>query len=141
MFVGPVVTVPMMLLAVYGIGFGKDVEIPTYMKIIMSFDYLRYGLEGFMDAMYGYDRRDFVCPPGEQFCLFQKADFLKTTLGFNDANFYVSIVALLLYYLLFTAGAYYMIKNRLSPNRTQYAVVQYVFNFAKTYLNFAPYKY
>lgn len=56
MFVGPVMTVPLMLLAVYGMGYGNDIEIPSYVKILMSFSYLRYGLEGLFEAMYGYDR-------------------------------------------------------------------------------------
>lgn len=141
MFVGPVLTVPLMLLSVYGIGFGKEIEIPVYMRIIMSFSYLRYGLEGLIDAMYGYGRSDSVCPESEHYCLFNKADFLKTTLGFNDANFFVSMVALFGYYLVFTIGAFYVIKIRLSASRRQYAIVQYVEQLLKTYFNFTPYKY
>lgn len=141
MFVGPVLTVPLMLLAVYGIGFGRDIQVPVYMRIIMSFSYLRYGLEGLIDAMYGYNRGDSLCPDSEQYCLFNKADFLKTTLGFDDANFFVSVVALFLYYLLFTIGAFYMIKMRLSAARGQYPIVQYVEQFLRTHLNFTPYKY
>lgn len=36
MFLGPITSVPLMLLAVYGIGFGKEVVIPQYVKVLVS---------------------------------------------------------------------------------------------------------
>lgn len=141
MFVGPVMTVPLMLLAVYGMGYGNDIEIPSYVKILMSFSYLRYGLEGLFEAMYGYDRADTVCPETELFCMFAKANYLKSLLGFHQSSYLVSMVALGLYYLLFTVTAYYMIKMRLSISASNYVAVQYIGRFVKTHLNFASYKY
>lgn len=141
MFVGPVLTVPLMLLAVYGMGYGNDIEIPPYVKILMSFSYLRYGLEGLFEAMYGYDRADTVCPETELFCMFAKANYLKNLLGFHQSSYLVSMVALWSYYLLFTIAAYYMIKIRLSISASNYVAVQYIGRFVKTHLNFASYKY
>lgn len=140
MFVGPVMTVPLMLLSVYGIGYGRGVELSPFIKIIMSFSYLRYGLEGLIDAMYGYDRKDTICPDTEIFCMFSKAKFLKMVLGFEDVNFIVSIVALTMYYILFTVAAFYMIKMRLSLTSSN-VPVQYIGRFIKTHLNFSSYKY
>lgn len=140
MFVGPVMTVPLMLLSVYGIGYGRGVELSPFIKLMMSFSYLRYGLEGLIDAMYGYDRADTVCPKGEVFCMFAKAKFLKMVLGFEEVNFVVSIVALTLYYILFTVAAFYMIKMRLSLTNSN-VPVQYIGRLIKTHLNFASYKY
>lgn len=141
MFVGPICTVPLMLLAVYGIGYGREIEISPYIRIMMSFSYLRYGLEGLIDAMYSYDREDTVCPDGEVYCMFAKAKFLKMVLGFEDVNFFVSIVALIMYYLLFTITAFYMIKIRISTTHKNNIAVQYLGRFVKTHLNFAAYKY
>lgn len=141
MFVGPVLTVPLMLLATYGIAFGPDLEVPIYMRVIMSFSYLRYGLEGLMSAMYGYGREDTICPDGETFCLFSKADYLKSFLGFNDADYFVSMVALFMYYALFTGCAFLMIRMRLATNASNYVAVQYLNYFVKKYLNFSTYKY
>ena len=45
MFIGPVLAVPLMLFAVYGLGYGND-SIPVYMRIIMYGSYLRFGFEG-----------------------------------------------------------------------------------------------
>lgn len=140
MFVGPVLTVPLMLLAVYGIGFGP-IEMPTYMRIIMSLSFIRYGLEGIIAATYGYNRSDTICPDTETFCMFSKADYLKNFLGFKDADYLVSISGLLLYYVLFTVAAFFMIKIRLSTTGSNYVAVQYIGQFVKTHLNFASYKY
>lgn len=141
MFVGPVCTVPLMLLSVYGIGYGRYIEISPYVKIIMSFSYLRYGLEGLIDAMYGHNREDTICPDNEVYCVFSKADFLKTILGFEEVNFYVAFVALTMYYLLFTVAAFYMIKMRVATTTSNIIAVQYLGRFVKTHLNFATYKY
>lgn len=140
MFIGPIVTVPLMLLAVYGIGFGREIEVSPYIKIMMSFSYLRYGLEGLIDAMYGYNRKDTVCPDGEVYCMFASSRFLKMVLGFEDVSFLVSIVALIVYYLLFTISAYYMIKIRISTTHRNNMAVQYLGRLVKTHLNFAQYK-
>lgn len=141
MFVGPVMTVPLMLLSVYGIGYGRNVEQSPIIRAAMSLSYLRYGLEGLIDAMYGYDRADTLCPSTEIFCMFSKAKFLKMLLGFEDVSYLVAIVALTMYYLLFTVAAYYMIKIRLSLTVSNNVPVQYIGRLIKTHLNFASYKY
>lgn len=140
MFVGPVLTVPLMLLAVQDIGSGPHAQTPFHIKVAMTFSYLRYGLEGLIESLYGNNRADTICPKGEIFCIFSKANYLKGFVSFDDANCFVSIVALILYYLLFTAGAFVMIKMRLSTTRSNYVAVQYVNRFVKTHLNFATYK-
>lgn len=141
MFVGPVCTVPLMLLSVYGIGYGRGAELSPYIKICMSFSYLRYGLEGLIDAMYGHEREDTICPESEIYCMFSKASFLKTTLGFQEVSFAVALVALIMYYLLFTIAAFYMIKMRVATSVSNNVAVQYLGRFVKTHLNFAAYKY
>lgn len=140
MFVGPVLTVPLMLLAVYGIGCGP-IEIPVYLRIIMSLSFLRYGLEGIIAATYGYDRGDTVCPDAETFCMFKKSDYLKDFLGFHDADYGVSMAGLGMYYVLFTVAAFFMIKIRISTTGANYVAVQYLGRFVKTHLNFSSYSY
>lgn len=141
MFVGPVAVVPLMLLAVYGFGYGKEIEVSPYVRLLMSFSYLRYGLEGLIDAMYGHGRQDTVCPESEPYCMFAQAKFLKMIIGFNDSDFTVSLIALTLYYILFTLAAFYMIKTRISTSKSNNVAVQYLGRFVKTHLNFAAYKY
>lgn len=141
MFVGPVVTVPLMLLAVYGFGYGKEIAVSPYIRFLMSFSYLRYGLEGLIDAMYGHNRPDTVCPDHEPYCMFSRAKFLKMIIGFDDVSFSVSLVALIIYYVLFTLAAFYMIKMRISTTKSNNVAVQYLGRLVKVHLNFAAPKY
>lgn len=141
MFVGPVVTVPLMLLAVYGFGYGKEITVSPYIRAVMSFSYLRYGLEGLIDAMYGHNRPDTICPDTEPYCMFAKAKFLKMIIGFDNVSFSVSLVALVLYYVFFTLAAFYMIKIRISTSKTNNLAVQYLSRFIKLHMNFAAPKY
>lgn len=67
MFVGPVVTVPLMLLSVYGIGNGDDPP-PLVWKLARACSFMRYGLEGLVDAIYGNSRADLICPDDVDYC-------------------------------------------------------------------------
>ncbi|XP_055683559.1 ATP-binding cassette subfamily G member 4 [Lutzomyia longipalpis] len=135
MFVGPVITVPTMLLAVYGIGFGKGVVIPSYIKALMSISYLRYGLEGIVAAIYGYSRDDMICPDEEVFCAYRKAKFLLVTMGFEEISYPISAGALCVFYLVFNILAFLLIRQRLSLRRTNFPAVQYIGQFVKQHLN------
>lgn len=141
MFVGPVATVPMMLLAVYGIGFGKGVMIPGYIRALMSVSYLRYGLEGIIAAIYHFDRKDMICPDDEVYCQYRNAKYLMITMGFEGANFAFSVGALVFFYLLFNAAAFYLIRQRLSLRRNSVAAVAYIGQFVKQHLNLNIGKY
>lgn len=138
MFTGPVFLVPLMLLSVYNMG-GGIVDIPSYMRVLMSFSYLRYGLEGLIDAIYGHSRADMVCPEEEVFCPYQKPEFLRKVMGFEDIDFTTSIVVLVFFYLLFNAAAFYLIRRRvlrLDHKRTKLNnIVHFVLNSINSKLN------
>lgn len=140
MFIGPVVAVPIMLLSVYGIGNGKT-NIPVLIRMMMSLSYLRYGLEGIVESIYGFDRSDMVCPDTEFFCPYKSPKFLLLVMGMDDINCTVSISALLVFYSFFNTLAFFMIRHRLSLNNKKFLAVQYIGRFVKTHLNFSPYKY
>lgn len=57
-----------MLVAVQGIGETKT--LPLYRQLIMYLSYIRYGLEGLISALYGYNRGKLYCPPTEMLCIF-----------------------------------------------------------------------
>lgn len=140
MFVGPILTVPLMLLSVYGIGSGKY-NTPLFVRLLMSLSYLRYGLEGIVEAIYGFDRKALICPSEEVFCVYKKPDFLLRVMGFEDLNFTVSVSALIVFYLTFNFLAFIMIRRRLSARTSNLWAVQYISRAVKNYLNFSPYKY
>jgi ATP-binding cassette, subfamily G (WHITE), member 1 len=133
-----VLAVPIMLLSVYGIGSGKN-SIPIVIRFCMSLSYLRHGLEGIIQSIYGFNRNDMICPPQEKFCPYKKPEFLLRIMGFEDLNINVSITALVLFYLVFNFTALLLIKNRLSVRGHSFWPVRFVSRFVKNYLNMAPY--
>lgn len=128
-----------MLLAVFGIGSGKD-GIPIYVRLLMSMSYLRYGLEGIVEAIYGFDRKDMECPNVEIFCPYKKPKFLLLQMGFEDVNTKVSICALMTFYIVFNFLAFYMIKQRISLKQKRFVAVRYIGRILKQHLNFQSFE-
>ncbi|KAJ9595314.1 hypothetical protein L9F63_027301, partial [Diploptera punctata] len=52
-FLGPTLSVPLMMFAGYGVNLR---DMPKYLKWGTYISYLRYGLEGYVSAIYGYGR-------------------------------------------------------------------------------------
>lgn len=129
-----------MLLSVYGIGCWKE-DIPIIIRCFMYLSYLRFSLEGIVQSIYGFDRTDMICPSDEHFCPYKKPSFLLRIMGFEDINIYVSISALILYFLTFNIIAILLIKSRLSRRRRTFWPIQIVSEVVKTYFNFTPYKF
>ncbi|GLV33100.1 uncharacterized protein CBL_10447 [Carabus blaptoides fortunei] len=117
MFVGPVLTVPLMLLSVYGLGSQYE-NIPSIIRLAMSFSYLRYGMEGLIVAVYGGDRTKLPCPEHEEYCLYVSPKHLMTDMGMEHVVFWFDILMLAVMYVLMKATSFYLLRQRLSPNKT-----------------------
>lgn len=116
MFVGPVLTVPLMLLAVYGFGSGAN-GIPILIRIAMYFSYLRYSLEGLITAML-HNRPNLPCPDTEEFCYYSDLKYFVKQVGMENSIYWVDIVALVVCYFIFRGASFYLLRQRLSPNKT-----------------------
>ncbi|KAB0799515.1 hypothetical protein PPYR_07395 [Photinus pyralis] len=116
MFLGPCLAVPIMLLAVYGIGQGSD--IPPLIRFAMYFSYLRYGMEGLIIAIYGYDRPVLPCPEEVDICPLRDPAYLIKFMGMANVIFWVDILALIACFLIFRLASFYFLRQRLRPNKT-----------------------
>ena len=116
MFVGPVLAVPFMLLSVQGIGNGLE-SVPVITRIAMYFSYLRYGLEGIGAAIYGGDREVLPCPDSEDYCPYRQPKYLLKFVGLDYGVYWVDVTVLLFCLILFRSISFYLLKQRLSPNR------------------------
>ncbi|XP_033226559.1 ATP-binding cassette sub-family G member 1-like isoform X2 [Belonocnema kinseyi] len=115
-FLGPALTVPLMLFAVQGMG---SVEpLPIYRTIIMYLSYIRYGLEGLIVATYGYNRQKLPCPAEEVYCQYRVPRELLRIMGMEHVVFWVDFIALVVILILFRALTYYLLRQRLQPNKT-----------------------
>jgi len=131
MFLGPVLSVPFMLLAVYGFGSGYD-SIPSLIKFAMYFSYLRYSLEGLIHTMLT-KREKLACPEDEEFCIWTDMDYFMKDMGMENTILWLDITALVLIYLLFRGGFYYLLKQRLSPNKT-FLALEYIGRIIKSHI-------
>lgn len=132
MFVGPVLTVPLMLLAVYGFGSGTE-SIPVLIRIAMYFSYLRYALEGIISAML-YNRGKLPCPEEEDFCYYSDMDFFVKEMGMENSVYWVDLGALIVCYVLFRAGSFYLLRQRLTPNKT-FRALKVIGNLVKSHFS------
>nr|XP_033326604.1 ATP-binding cassette sub-family G member 1-like [Megalopta genalis]XP_033326605.1 ATP-binding cassette sub-family G member 1-like [Megalopta genalis]XP_033326606.1 ATP-binding cassette sub-family G member 1-like [Megalopta genalis] len=131
-FVGPAISVPLMLVAVQGIG--ESEGLPIYRKMIMYLSYIRYGLEGLITALYGYNREKLYCPTTEIFCEFKMPRQILVTMQMEHAVMWVDIVALVFILVTLKVLTYYLLRQRLRPNRT-FEALNLIGRLVKTHLN------
>ncbi|XP_043264536.1 ATP-binding cassette sub-family G member 1-like [Colletes gigas] len=131
-FVGPAISVPLMLLAVQGLG--ETQTLPIYRKLIMYLSYIRYGLEGLITALYGFNRENLYCPPSEIFCEFRAPRQILLTMQMEHVVFWVDFVALIIILILLKILTYYLLRQRLKPNRT-FQALHLIGRLIKSHLN------
>lgn len=128
-FVGPVISVPFMLLAVYGFGSGYD-SIPSLIKFAMHFSYLRYSIEALIRIMLT-NREKLPCPEEEEFCIWTDLDYFMKDMGMDNSILWVDITALVFIFFLFRGGSYYLLRQRLKPNKT-FLALEYIGRLIKS---------
>ncbi|KAK2579538.1 hypothetical protein KPH14_010840 [Odynerus spinipes] len=116
MFVGPVVAVPLMLVSIQGMG--SPEPLPIYRTLVMYLSYIRYGLEGLILATYGYNRDKLPCPPEEIYCPYSIPRELLRILQMEQADFWIDMIALVVILFMFRALTFYLLRQRLQPNKT-----------------------
>ncbi|XP_057335911.1 ATP-binding cassette sub-family G member 1-like [Microplitis mediator] len=116
MFVGPAITVPLMLVAVQGLG--SPDPLPIYRTLVMYSSYIRYALEALIISTYGYNREKLPCPPEEDYCHYRVPRELLRAMGMENCVFWVDFAALVGILILFKAIAFYLLRQRLRPNKT-----------------------
>lgn len=130
-FVGPALSVPFMLLAVYGLGTGTE-HIPIVIRIAMYFSFLRYGLEGLVMAVYGNGRKKMICPSTQAFCELTYPDELLRKVGMDGVNYWVDVAALTFIFIGFKLLCYVLLRMRLSTTPSKIAL-SFIGRFVKTH--------
>ncbi|XP_012265456.2 ATP-binding cassette sub-family G member 1 [Athalia rosae] len=132
MFVGPAITVPLMLVAIQGMG--STEPLPFYRLLVMYSSYIRYGLEGLIVATYGNGREKLPCPPEESYCHYRVPRELIRVMGMEHVVFWVDIVALVVILILFKALIFYLLRQRLQPNKT-FRALHLIGRLVKSYIS------
>jgi hypothetical protein len=111
-FLGPTLSVPIMMFA----GFGVTLrDMPSYLKWGTYISYLRYGLEGYVSAIYGYGREILDCV--ELYCHYRVPDTFLNEISMTGDQFWKDVIALLFILLFFRLLTYPLLKFKLRAVR------------------------
>ena len=73
----------------------------------------RYGFEGMLQAIYGFDREPLDCEHDDvKQCLFRQPDDVLRKLDVEYAHFYVDFVILCSFFVVLRAGCYFVLRWR-----------------------------
>ncbi|XP_054261169.1 ATP-binding cassette subfamily G member 4-like [Macrosteles quadrilineatus] len=132
-FVGPALSVPFMLLSVYGLGTGSKL-IPTLIRAAMYFSYLRYALEGLVASLYGQGRPTLYCPSTEIYCQLREPRALLKEVGMEDVNYWIDFCALIIFFFLFKIISYILLRSRLSSTQN-FGALSYIGRLIKSHFS------
>ncbi|XP_008550685.1 ATP-binding cassette sub-family G member 4 [Microplitis demolitor] len=111
-FAGPTLSVPMMMFA----GFGVTLrDLPSYLKWGSYISYLRFGLEGYIAAIYGRNRKNLEC--AEVYCHYKKPKIFLNDIAMRDDQFLNDVIALLIMLVATRTFAYYLLRWKLKASR------------------------
>lgn len=111
-FVGPTMSVPVMMFA----GFGVTLrDMPSYLKWGTYVSYLRYGLEGYVSAIYGYGRKVLECI--ELYCHYRFPEKFLHEIAMTGDQFWYDVIALLVILLILRVSTYFLLKWKLRAVR------------------------
>lgn len=89
-------------------GFGVTLrDLPPYLRWGSYISYLRYGLEGFVGAIYGLNRNTLDCPD-DKYCHYKYPSKLLDEISMKPDQFWNDIIALVLI-LFFLRGLSYVL--------------------------------
>ncbi|KAF2879706.1 hypothetical protein ILUMI_26469 [Ignelater luminosus] len=112
-FVGPVLSVPMMMFA----GFGVTLrDLPPHLYWGSYISYLRYGLEGIVGAIYGLDRPTIYCPD-EDYCHYKYPEKFLKEISMKGDQFWNDVIALVLILFFLRIVAFVLLRWKLMAVR------------------------
>ncbi|PSN47138.1 hypothetical protein C0J52_17456 [Blattella germanica] len=111
--VAPASFSPILALAVYGMGHGDAIE--SYMRILMGMSYLRFGLVGITNSLYGHDRPEMSCKGDELgYCHYKDPNLYLRDLGMSDVTTLGQILIMFAYAFVYRIVAYLLLRYRLT---------------------------
>lgn len=112
-FVGPVLSVPMMMFA----GFGVTLrDLPPHLYWGSYISYLRYGLEGIVGAIYGLNRPTIYCPD-EDYCHYKYPEKFLKEISMKGDQFWNDVIALVLILFFLRIVAFVLLRWKLMAVR------------------------
>ncbi|XP_015122195.1 ATP-binding cassette sub-family G member 4 [Diachasma alloeum] len=114
-FLAPTLSVPMMMFA----GFGVNLrDLPGYLRPGSYLSYLRYGLEGYIHAIYGENRDTLDCAKTEEYCHYKyPKKFLNEIVAMAPDQFWNDVFGLTVLLLVLRISSYFLLRWKLQSAR------------------------
>ncbi|XP_046663977.1 ATP-binding cassette sub-family G member 1-like isoform X2 [Homalodisca vitripennis] len=90
-------------------------DAPSPLQWLFHISYLKYGLEGLMLAIYGYDRGRIAC--SDDYCHFRKPSKFLKEMDMSDASYILALGVVVSMYLVIKVVTFYMLRYQLSHRR------------------------
>ncbi|XP_011553839.3 ATP-binding cassette sub-family G member 1 isoform X1 [Plutella xylostella] len=107
-YLGPVTTIPVVLFSGFFVNFNA---VPEYFKWLTYLSYVRYGFEGAMLSVYGFDREKLQC--SEAYCHFRSPKKFLEEMTMDKANFWVDVGALAGFFVFIRVISYLVLRFKL----------------------------
>ncbi|XP_016979097.1 ATP-binding cassette sub-family G member 4 [Drosophila rhopaloa] len=112
-FLAPVLTIPMMMFA----GFGVTLrDLPGYLKWGSHISYLRYGLEGFISSIYGLNRGVLACDEAP-YCHYRYPKKFLEEITMRGDQFWNDVAALGAMIIIFRLVSFIVLKAKIKSIR------------------------
>ncbi|XP_033212434.1 ATP-binding cassette sub-family G member 4-like isoform X2 [Belonocnema kinseyi] len=82
-----------------------------YLQWLFHISFLKYGFEGIMAAIYGYDRLKMKC--SKDYCHFAYPSKLLQEVGMKHVEYWYNIVMLVVFYIILDTSAFLLLRLRL----------------------------
>lgn len=111
-FLGPVSSVPVLLFSGFFVNFST---IPSYLSWLSYLSYVRYGFEGAMLAVYGFDRKKLSC--SVPYCHYRTPTKFLMDMDMADASFWVDMAALFAFFVTLRLLTFFILRLKLRSTR------------------------
>lgn len=111
-FVASAVSFPFLMLAGFGVIY-RDLNAFFYTCTYLS--YLRFGVEGMLGAVYGYNRKPLDC--SKHICFYKYAQTFLEDMYLNASQYWTDVMVLCVFLISFKLLGYYGLKWRMKCDR------------------------
>ncbi|TRY72483.1 hypothetical protein TCAL_01040 [Tigriopus californicus] len=107
-YLGPITTIPILLFSGFFVSLNN---IPIFLQWLAYAAYVRYGFEGTILAIYGFQRETLQC--SIPYCHFKYPKKFLEELAMDEGVFWIDVVSLLAFFVLLRVLGYFVLKFRI----------------------------
>nr|XP_027212133.1 ATP-binding cassette sub-family G member 1-like isoform X1 [Penaeus vannamei] len=111
-FLGPISSIPVLLFSGF---FANFSTIPIYLRWITYISYVRYGFEGTLLSIYGFDRKPLHC--SEAYCHYKSPKKFLEEMDIVGAEFWIDFLVLFSFFIILRTIGYFVLRWKLKAER------------------------